>query len=255
MDNNTKKEDLLNECEQLISSIMNYNYTVVFAGKSDTPKAPAGEASLFSKKITLKYNWDDLFNGSPKATTAKHTLYYIIGHELGHKDSEPFDIMLISFIVSIVTELLFWWVLGRPFSIPFWYCVLFLVAWFFNFPMFSSRLRELRADYCGILFALKCIYGDSDITQKERSELISEVFDYLIEKSPDDKPDHAHPTLAQRKAYLLANKIFDKEFIKKLSEQMLLGKILEVLYLKTSFDGILLKLQDHIQSNEEEKHG
>lgn len=105
MDNRTlqKRKEYLETVSKNIEKLTSKKYTISYKprDKSDHNGDAAGKG-----KITIKGEWGDFTSDIRE----RCRLYYVIGHEMGHKDHEPpmmmfwdFLIMFALLIVSIAT--------------------------------------------------------------------------------------------------------------------------------------------------------
>lgn len=186
-------QTILNECEASISSLTNDNIRIKHAKQTGLLN---GVAHSKQKYIELRGYWSDLLSTNAEtAYKARIALYYVIGHELGHMDNEPSKIIPSNCVEWFIRALL---ALIRK--------------------DFRSQIRELRADYCGIIFAMQSIEG---LTDSNRIQVIEDCFDYEISKlgKNKDKGDSMHPSFQKRKEILKSHTFFNVQLIQDLSKE------------------------------------
>lgn len=152
--------------------------------KKGTPNAHCFKWTRF-KHIKVYGKWDDLNHPDPKiALDTQLFLLTTIGHELGHADNEP----------RILAPL------------P---------------SMFRNHIREIRADYCGILFARRYLDKYHPSIVKTREELVKLRYDLSVEQTEPKfcEADFTHPSLLKRYEILSNNPVFNEKLIKALSKE------------------------------------
>lgn len=257
MNNTSKMDDLISICQKVIEEYNLGNFTIEYLKNSDQNKPPSGNACLFSKRIQIKYDWNDLNSNNPdKVLCAVKYFYYIVGHELGHKDKEPKVLATINIALLILLAICCCSAFAFGICVIIVYFIVLLIAMLLfdsKIKFFSCHMREVRADYCGILFTLKCL--EKDGKPIDRDELVEEIFDYMYRCNPDGFKigDSSHPSNLNRKRYLLYKNQadrgtdiskFDKVLINAMSKEYMFGFIRSRIPLFFAFSGRLLKLQE-----------
>lgn len=131
-----------------------------------------------------------------------------IGHELGHADNEPRIL--------------------APFP-----------------STFRNHIREIRADYCGLVFAiryLKKYHPDIVIT---REQLVKLRYDYSVEHTEPKyrEADFTHPSLLKRYEVLSNNPVFNEKLIRDLSKEYTVSEKELTKLCKQAMNGRLLNLE------------
>lgn len=143
------------------------NNKLLFVKWVPSSKSPNASASI-PFLIILSGDWSFLADSSP---SSKAYLYVTLGHELAHKDHEPIY-SLCKFTHNL-----------------------------------KNHVREIRADFCGIAFAMN--YFDN------RDYIIQSRFKFKANHiSPDKKTDH--PSNRFRKECLKKNRQFSRDVIEEI---------------------------------------
>lgn len=209
---------ILDDCENRIFDVTGNKMHIKY---THTHSLLNGTAHKSSNYIELTGDWSDLLSeDNVISKEAKVTLYYVIGHELGHLDQEP-DVCCAK--------------------------SLFLKAKYFLSALvrkdFRCQIRELRADYCGVIFALKALKN----LNIDRQYVVDTSFNYEIKKCKKDKGDSMHLPFFERKRILTENPIFNKELVETLSTQYKCTKDEVDQLCSCAFNGTLLKFQNEIK--------
>ncbi len=195
-------QSILNNYAEAINSFSQNELSIIYKKKKGLLN---GIAHPRKKCIELRGDWRDLLSENDEvAKTARITLCYVIGHELGHMDNEPSKIYPSSCVVWFIRALL----------------AIFRKD-------FRSQIREIRADYCGIILAMHPVFG---FNKESRNQIITACFDYEIDKlrkqsvisffplwKRKDIGDSMHPSFRIRKELLTKYPFFNEQLIQELS--------------------------------------
>lgn len=213
---------ILADCQKQINKIMKKDIPIVYL---NTRGSINGLAHKIIKFIELKGDWSDLLSDDKQISeAAKMTLFYTIGHELGHLDQEPSILYPDNSIIRLCSALVV--------------------------KDFRSQIREIRADFCGVLFALNALNNLSSINTDNRQYIIETVFNYEIKKHGKDKESSTHPSFSKRELILTENLTFDQALVESLSNDYKCSHNDVEQLCSCAFDGTLLKLQDKLIVND-----
>lgn len=191
----------------------------------------SGEAS-FGNTIRLKGKWYNYWDYNAENIAERCRLYYVIGHELGHKDCEP--IVMLPFLVTALIAIVFYIVhrLINKKTVLIIFVILCAFAFFQLIAMLIdsitkkvpkkfyvqwNHIREIRADYCGIIFAMMYITEYEPNIEVTRKDIINMSFP---ENESNDNFSISHPSLKARKEILLEEPIFDKSALRRMMEKL-----------------------------------
>ena len=183
-----KRDDVvctkISDCQKLLNNFLQEKelkkkYRIIWENQrnKEKKKAPNAHAAAFGR-IVLTGDWTILNEESININGIQYRtidyLYLTVGHELGHKDSEPFVCL---------------------------------------FSNIQNYIREVRADFCGIQFAVYCgverkvaidtKYHLSEYYDKEYNASLSSINRYL----------DGHPSNLERKHYLDISDTFSENVV------------------------------------------
>ena len=162
------------------------------------------------KHIKVYGDWSELEH-TDQGIVLDTKLYLLttIGHELGHADSEP----------HILAPL------------P---------------SKFRNHIREIRADYCGLIFAMRYLskYHPDILTTRE--ELVKLRYDFSVKHTNPKyrEANFTHPSLLKRYMILSNNPVFNEELIRNLSKGYTVSEKELTKLCKQAMNGRLLNLQE-----------